>query len=205
MARRREHDRDALFERALITTRHQIMENGLEGLNARKLAKAIHCSVGTLYTVIGNLDALILHLNARTLDDLYSTLSGSLQGLDHQEKLLNLIQSYLQFVKENEKLWNTLFEHRLPEGEPLPEWYQQRIERLIGLLEEILAQETGDQDPKRIREWASALWCGIHGITALAGSGKLGILTNAEMDTLAERLVTPFMKGLSAMEMEEKE
>ena len=77
MARRSDHSREELREMTLTAAENIVVEQGYEGLSARKVATAIGYTVGTLYLVFENLDDLILHINARTLDRLHARMTKS--------------------------------------------------------------------------------------------------------------------------------
>src|ERR671932_555397 len=61
---RRRRLRDALIAAAET----MIRADGLGGLRARDLARAANCAVGAIYNVFHDLDALVLAVNAGTLD-----------------------------------------------------------------------------------------------------------------------------------------
>jgi AcrR family transcriptional regulator len=47
-----------------------IVENGLDGLNARAIAKKAGCAIGSLYNYFQNMGDLVLQINAETLLEL---------------------------------------------------------------------------------------------------------------------------------------
>ena len=71
MARRSDHSREELYDMALEAARQIAEKEGLRGLKARRIARDIGYTIGTLYNLFEDLDDLIVHLNGRTLDDLY--------------------------------------------------------------------------------------------------------------------------------------
>ena len=62
------------MESAIAAGNEIAKTEGLAGLTARRIAKKIGCSVGTLYNVFDSLDTLIIHLNGTTFDALYEEL-----------------------------------------------------------------------------------------------------------------------------------
>ena len=76
MARRSEHSREQLTEMILNAAQQIVINDGFAGLSARKIATDIGYTVGTLYIVFDNLDDIILHINARTLDEMRQRLTG---------------------------------------------------------------------------------------------------------------------------------
>ncbi|OOZ36569.1 hypothetical protein BOW51_06635 [Solemya velesiana gill symbiont] len=81
----------------------------------------------TLYVVFQNQDELILHLNAGTLDELYSILEGVVRNSRKPERcILKLALAYVAFAFEHPNLWAAVFEHRLAEGESAPRGSRRR-------------------------------------------------------------------------------
>ena len=131
MARNTETRRRKIFEDALKAAKKIAQKKGLRGLTARRIAKDIGCSVGTIYNVFDNLDTLILHLNGRTFDALYEELAKVDPKDEPRAAVASLTETYLAFVRDNANLWNVVFEHVWPAKYPLPDWYREKIERLL--------------------------------------------------------------------------
>ena len=55
------------------------------------------------------------------------------------DRVGRLAQAYLAFTHEKPRLWNLLFEHHMPAEAQLPSWYQQKLEGLMGRVEEAMA------------------------------------------------------------------
>ena len=124
MARRSDHSREELREMVLAAAEQIVVEQGYEGLSARKVATAIGYTVGTLYPVIENLDDLILHINARTLDRLHACMTVSqAQCGDASDCLLQLGQVYIRFADEEPHRRAMVFEHRFSEDQVVPAWF----------------------------------------------------------------------------------
>ena len=136
MARRSDHSREELREMAITAAEQIVVEQGYEGLSARKVATAIGYTVGTLYLVFENLDDLILHINARTLDRLHAHMNESqLHCGDASDCLLQLGQVYIRFADEDPHRWAMVFEHRFSEDQVVPAWFQEKIARMFALVE----------------------------------------------------------------------
>ena len=196
MGRRSDHTPRQITAMALDAARHLVIEQGLTGLSARKIAARIGYSAGTLYTVFDNLDDLILRLNALTLDELYERMHQSLDGCsDARHSLLTLGRIYARFAEQQPHLWSALFEHRLPPGTAIPEDYRVRIDRLFGLTRHQL-QILGKHVPDRqIDIAAHALWSGIHGICILQLSGTLQATGSRTVTELLDSLIENYLDG----------
>lgn len=198
MARRYDHSRDELSQMALDATRTIVAHEGVRDLSTRKVAKKIGYSVGTIYNLYENLDDLIVHLNASTLDLLYEGLRAVSTTGGPERQLMRLAGAYIEFTQQNLNLWNSLFDHRLPAGQELPEWYGDKVDRLLALIEDIIAPIFAGYEPRDCHISARVLWSSLHGICSLASSEKLDMVADASASQLAEQLVTNYMTGLRA-------
>jgi len=194
MGRRSDHSREELFEMALSAAREIAAEDGLDGLTARRVAGRIGYSAGTLYNLFDGLDDLIVQLNGRTLDSLYEALTTAPGENDPEAGLLTLAQGYIAFSRANEKLWNLLFEHHLPDDRPLPDWHHQKIARLLGLMEGCLSPFFGPgREAERIHT-ARVLWSSLHGMCSLEVKRKL--IPGESIEAMATSLVKNYLAGL---------
>ena len=198
MARRSDHSREELREMAITAAEEIVVEQGYEGLSARKVAAAIGYTVGTLYLVFENLDELILHINARTLDRLHANMNASqTQCNDASDCLLQLGQVYIRFADEDPHRWAMVFEHRFSEDQVVPAWYQEKIARMFALVEEGLEPLAGQHTRNEITQTSRALWGGVHGICILALNDNLGVTGVDSVQDLTQTLITNYLKGFT--------
>ncbi|MCG7872640.1 MAG: TetR/AcrR family transcriptional regulator [Candidatus Thiodiazotropha lotti] len=198
MARRGEHSREEIRDMAMEAAEQIIVEQGHDGLTARKVASEIGYTVGTLYLNFENLDDLIMHVNARTLDRLYQVMtSGEIQNLTDEERLIRLGQIYIHFAYGDPHLWALIFEHRLPEGRPTPEWYVEKIMQIFAVVEETLIPFAPNQKENEISQAARTLWAGVHGICILGVTQKLGDVSEDSVQGLARSLIVNYLSGFT--------
>lgn len=196
MARRSDHSREELREMTLAAAEQIVVEQGYAGLSARKVASAIGYTVGTLYLVFENLDDLILHVNARTLDRLHARMSASQsQCNDAVDCLLQLGQVYIRFADEDPHRFALVFAHRSSEDRGIPAWYQEKITRMFALVEEALEPLARQRTREEITQASRALWGGVHGICILALTDNLGIAGVDSVQDLAQSLISNYLKG----------
>ena len=199
MTRRSDHSREELREMAITAAEQIVVEQGYEGLSARKVAAAIGYTVGTLYLVFENLDDLILHINARTLDRLHaSMIESQAQCGDASNCLLQLGQVYIDFADEDPHRWAMVFEHRFSEDQVVPAWYQEKIARMFALVEEALEPLAEQHTRAEITQASRALWGGVHGICILALAGNLGVAGVDSVQNLTQTLITNYLRGFTA-------
>lgn len=182
---------------ALAAAERIVDDEGFAGLSARKIAGRIGYTVGTLYLVFENIDELILHVNARTLDSLYGALrEASAEGTLPEARVLALARAYIGFASRHTRQWGMLYEHRLPEGVKVPEWYREKVARSFALVEEAIRPLV--KDAKNVGPVARALWAGVHGVCLLGLTDKLDVVGAGSVQVLVETLVANFLKGLAS-------
>jgi AcrR family transcriptional regulator len=198
MGRRSTHTPQQLRELILDAAQDIIEAQGLAGLSAREIARRIEYSPGTIYNMFENLDDVVLHVEARVLEALDKRLTSLLQEGNSAGRVNRLAQAYLAFTHEKPRLWNLLFEHHMPAKAALPAWYQQKLEGLMGRVEEALAPLfPAGQEADRQRA-ARVLWAGVHGITSLSTADKLSVVTTESASRLVDDLVSTYLAGLAS-------
>jgi AcrR family transcriptional regulator len=192
MGRRSDHSREDLREMILSAAEGIISEFGGTGLTARRIAHQIGYSLGTLYNLFENMDDLIIHVNARTLDALYGVCVRVPRRETPEDTLRAYAKAYVRFTEKHQRQWAMLLSDRSPPLPNLPEWYQLKVSRLLALVGDALAPLfRDDQQSERLRA-ARVLWGSIHGISSLA---SIRALTGKSSD-LTNDLITTYVLGL---------
>ncbi|MEZ5855848.1 MAG: TetR/AcrR family transcriptional regulator [Hyphomicrobiaceae bacterium] len=176
-----------------------LVQEGLEAVQARRIAAAAECSVGTLYNLFGDIDGLMLAVNAATLARLGERVvaaSGDMHGVPLVERLMRLARAYMQFAVENHARWDAVFRHRLRPGKEVPQSYVDDQQRLLGVIAKALA-DTLDDETQRMAT-ARTLFGAVHGIVVLALDNRLGGSLRHELDQQLERIVRLAADGLEA-------
>jgi AcrR family transcriptional regulator len=173
-------DRHAALRTRLIDAAEcTIAANGLAALKARELAREAGCAVGTIYNIFEHLDELILCVGSRTLVMLDAALGavGSASPIGSTEAavddLVRLAHAYLEFAATHAIRWRALFEHRMSEARPLPQWFVDQQHALFAQVERPLVTLLPDLDPDARRILARTLFSAVHGIVALGLEEKL--------------------------------
>jgi AcrR family transcriptional regulator len=187
--------RDRLKSNIVRVAREILVSDGLEGLQARRVARGADCSVGTIYNLFGNLDMVIITANADTLDELHGELLRSKDGMSTMDAQLNAMASmYLSFAVERTTEWRAIFEHRLTTKTTVPDWYLLKQSELFAVVEGILEQAIAA--PNRRLEAARALFSAVHGVIALALNEKLGIFDRNATERQVKFIVQSISGGL---------
>lgn len=175
--------RERLQGRMLDIAERIMREEGLAAVQARRVTKDAECSIGTLYNIFGDIDGLILAVNARTLSMLGEHLAGAERASAGEPlvgRLSALALAYRDFAVENRLRWRGVFLHALPDGIPAPQDYLDQQSGLLGLIESCLESVIHDRDARNTA--ARALFGSAHGIIMLALDNKLGGAEPAELD-----------------------
>lgn len=196
MARRSEHSREELRDLVLGAAEQLIVEKGLGGLSARAIARRIGYTPGTIYLIFANLDDVILHVNARTLDWLLVPMQAAVADDEPATtQLLRAARAYADFARAHPNLWRACFEHRLPESVAGPAYIEDRIEQLVALIMGPVARASGAEGAA-LNSAAQALWSGVHGICILTLTDKLHMVGGQATEHLTDDLVTHYLNGL---------
>ena len=194
VARRQEHTRGEMAELVVAAAEEIGGREGLQGITMRRLAAAVGYAPNSIYHAVGDMDAVILRLNARTLARLYRALRRRVAaGGSPENGALAVADGYMAFVGRNHRLWSILLDYTLRDPGPLPDWYTEALSRPLALVGDVLAPFFAD--PNDCRRSVAALWAALHGIASLSLSGKLGMVTAEEAPGLARLIVRRYLAG----------
>ena len=189
---RGEHDREGFIALVAQSAESLVRNEGLRALGMRRLATVIGYAPNSIYNAVGDLDQVVLRVNARTLDRLHATLTAAIDSTQSaRDNALALADAYLVFVAADPKVWSLLFEHLAAPEKPFPDWYEAALSRTIGLVDSVLSPLI--PDPAERGRAVATLWAGLHGLASLSTSKKLGVLVPDSPRDLARMLVTRFL------------
>ena len=191
--------RQRLEARMIDIAERLLASDGLDAVQARRVAQEADCSVGTLYNVFGGLDGLIIAANTRSLillgDKLATAGRGAGQGA-LEDRLLALALAYRDFALRQNQRWRALFEHRMVPGQQVPDSYRTEQTKLFMLVEECLTGHIADVAERSTA--ARALFSGVHGIVWLALDDKLGALGPDDSEGQVRFIVKAAARGVLA-------
>lgn len=150
-----------------------IAADGLANLRARALAEAAGCSVGAIYGVFPDLDALILAVNGRTLEAIDAVMQQTGPGSDAADHLVRLAEAYLGYAATHRQRWSALFRHRMPEGRTAAPWYGERQEAAFAHIESPLAALQPGLSGAERALLARTLFSAVHGMVELGLDEKV--------------------------------
>ncbi|MGJ8624169.1 MAG: TetR/AcrR family transcriptional regulator [Yoonia sp.] len=162
---KRERNLADIRERAIPTAEQIVLTEGIDALSARRLAKEIDVSVGSLYNAFGDLDAVVGAAIAKSAVMLSEVLHAASQkpAPDPQGRVIAIGEAYLDFALAEPMRWLLLFEYR---ANIAPDVKVQEFQ--LGLLEMLITAGGGDPKSEAEREFFLLLWASVHGLVSLA-------------------------------------
>ncbi len=197
MGRRNEHTREELREIALQAAEQLVVEHGLTGLSTRKVVGRIGYTVGSLYMVFRNLDDLIAQMNERTLETLQTRLLTAVAHQPPAAALRALARTYITFALTETHRWLAVYQHRMPENQPLPDSFTAKVASMFALVQQQLALLCPRRSPEDIALAARALWSGIHGICILGFDQKLEMAGGPPIQEVTDSLLDHYLAGFT--------
>lgn len=172
MARRSDHSR-AELETMIVDEGHRQMDAvGFARFSAREVAKRIGYSIGTIYNVFGSYDRLILAINARTVALWAAHLERALDGGD-DDRVDALVKGYFAFADAHPGSWSAIYDHRLPAGADMPDWYVAALDGLTGIVDAEVSRALPGLPAEDVAVLARSLLAIVHGHCELAINGTL--------------------------------
>ncbi len=175
MARRSDHSR-AQLEALIISAGYaQMAEKGFVRFSAREVAKAIGYTIGTIYNVMDSHDHLILAINGHTFT-LWADFMRARLAAAGEDRIAALVEGYFDFASSHKNVWMAIYDHRMPAGEPMPEWYTRQRISLTSLIEaEVLRGLPASAHP-HVPALTRSLVATVHGHAFFALNGTFEIL-----------------------------
>lgn len=196
--RRHRHLRDALVAAA----ERAIAESGLPGLKARDVAREAGCALGAVYTAFADLDALVLAVNARTLDAMDAHLRAAAASRPEAEgpvaRVAALAEAYLDYATRHRPRWAALFAHRMAAGREPPGWYAEKQAELFRHVEGPVAALRPGLDGAGVSCLARTLFSAVHGVVSLGLDGKLAPMPEDALRRELRLVAEAVARGLDA-------
>ena len=189
---RGDHSREEF--QALVTKAAEglVRKEGPRGLGMRRLAAVIGYAPNSIYNAVGDLDTVMMRVNARTLERLHDAMAAAVSAeASPHANAEALAHAYLGFVEADPQVWSLVFEHALAPDTAFPEWYAEALARIIAMVDAALAPLIPEADERR--QAVATLWAGLHGLASLSTSRKLAVLTRESPRELSRLLVRRFL------------
>lgn len=175
MGRRSDHTREEL-RALLIGHGHALMaEQGLARFSGREVAKRAGYSVGTIYNVFGSLDLLIAAINSHSFTLWAAFLRQRLDAAG-SDRIKALVEGYFDFALANQNLWSAIYDHRLADGEGMPEADHAQRAQLTAIVEAEVRNVLPDPQMPGASRFARSLIATVHGHCSYVISGTFALL-----------------------------
>lgn len=178
--------RQVLRDDLIAIAEKRIAVNGLSSLRARDLATEAGCAVGAIYNVFGDLNDLVLAVNARTFHTLGAEVAAALADAPETptDQLIIMAQAYHHFAGKHHNLWRALFDLERAEGEAAPDWYLAEMGQLFVYIRDPLAALNPNMAGDDLILLTKALFSSVHGIVLLGlDEASAGVQAN-NVDTM---------------------
>ena len=162
---RRERNLAEIRDRALPLAERIVLNEGMAALNARRLARDLGISVGSLYNAFGDLPAVVRAVIDRSSQMLADVLLDAVAAAEPEPRarVMALGEAYLEFAIAEPQRWWLLFEYR---NTVSPD---RKVEEFqIGLLDMLIDAGGGDPGSQSSKQFFLLLWASIHGLVSLA-------------------------------------
>lgn len=177
----------ALREKLLDVAEGRMAEGGLQALRARDLAAEAGCSVGAIYNVYEDLNALAMAVNGRTFRALGEAVQRAVSAAGPcgpQERLIVMSRAYLAFAAENTRLWRALFDLEMTVEGPAPEWYLEALSGLFALIAGPMREIYPEKSDVDLDLMVRAMFSAIHGIVLLGLERRISAVPYEEIDQM---------------------
>lgn len=195
MPRRMPKSHEELRLDAIVAARTMVEADGFSSVTVRRVADRIGCSIGSIYNLFRDLDDLIIHVCAGTIDTAYDVMSAPGLPDEPHARVHAMGRRYHDFVLANQNLWFMLFEHRAHDGRDLPPWYAERLGKLLAFVHANVAPALEKVPVENRVDAVNTLWAGVHGIVTLGAQGKLGIVTAASAADCVRLMIDMVLAG----------
>lgn len=175
MGRRSDHSRVELEALIIEAGQALLAEQGYARFSARGVAKRIGYSVGTIYNVFANADALILAINTRTFGLWADHLRAALATAGN-DRIGTLVAGYFAFARANTNLWMAIYDHRLPPGMAMPDADAAERAVLTGIVVAEVAAFLDIPADDRVAALARSLIATVHGHCIFALNGSFALM-----------------------------
>lgn len=160
----------------LDTTRHLLIQDGIAQLSMRKVARAVGCSVGSIYVYFANKDELVHALIEEGFDmELALQQQVAEQHHNPRERLEALCRLYVQFAFENPEYYEIMYMLDPERMARYPAEKYRKARRGLELIADTIA-ECAAQGLLEVEEpfiEATFIWTQLHGMVSLFKADRI--------------------------------
>ncbi len=188
-----EDRRAALRETLIDAAERRVEADGLASIRARDLAKEAGCSVGAIYNIFDDLDALILAVNLRTFAKMGTEIRQAMAeagDVPPAQRMIVMANAYLDYASAHPRRWRTLFDFKMSTESDVPEWYLKALGELFELIATPLRELFPEAEPERIDMLTRGLFSSVHGIVLLGVESRISGVPRARLEEMIAFIIT---------------
>lgn len=181
-----------LRETLIDAAEAQIASGGLATLKARNMAQAAGCSVGAIYNIFDDLDALVMAVNGRTFRRLGSFVMQVVEEAGAKgpnARMVALGHGYLHFAASHTYLWRALFDLEMSVETTVPAWYLKELGAVFGLIAAPLSELFPDMARSELDLMVRGLFSSVHGIVLLGLEKRISAVPQDQIEKMIEQLL----------------
>jgi AcrR family transcriptional regulator len=186
---------EELRRHLLALAEHVVAAEGLPALRARELAQQAGCSVGAIYNVFPELDALVLEVNANTLRAIDAQMQAVTEA-SPMDRFRALADAYLDYALAHRHRWEALFSFRLAEGAEAPDWFMAVQAQAFSHIEAPLGALRPGLAPADRASLARGIFAAVHGMVAFGLDKRLADMAEPALRAQLREVVTAIALGL---------
>lgn len=193
MSEKTEQRKMALRDRLEAAAEIRMARDGLRLLRARDLARDAGCSLGAIYNVFDDLNAIIMAVNGRTFLSLGKAVTAAVAGaedLSPNQRLIVMSSAYLRFASTNNNLWRALFSLQMTADGPVPDWYLQAMGDLFAHIAAPLKEIFPQKDADGIDLMTRTLFSSVHGIVLLGLARRISGVPVERIEEMIAQLLS---------------
>lgn len=193
MAAKTAERKEALRIKLRDVATQAIANEGLGSLRARDLAREAGCSVGAIYNVYDDLNALVMAVNGLTFRALGAAVTGAIEAagpIPPTERLIVMSKAYLGYAAEHTRLWRALFDLEMTADGPVPDWYLEELAALFSLIAVPLKEIYPDKSQSELDLMVRALFSSVHGIVLLGLERRISAVPLDQIEAMIAAVLT---------------
>ncbi len=190
-----------LYLESLHMGRKIIINEGIEELAMRKIARETKHSVGALYNHFKNFDEFTILQNGITIDNLILTLEEYKKDTRTTPYILlsELNNIYVNYIKDNKNLWQLLYStHSKKSKIEFPVWYKKKLFQLYNIIEETFLETIPNINKKEARTACKTLWTSLFATSSLLITGNFDFFNNTRAEDVCQLLTNTYIAGIMA-------
>ena len=165
-----------LRETLIDVAEAQIVAGGIGALKARPIAQAAGCSVGAIYNIFEDLEALSMAVNGRTFRRLGSFVSERVEAAAQDTpnaQMIVMSHAYLHFASHHTHLWRALFDLEMSVDGHVPAWYLKELGDVFALIDAPLRR----------------LFSAVHGIVLLGLERRISAVPQDQIEMMLAQVL----------------